>query len=122
MLYDVYYVSHSMKPSGEFLKGCTETMVLSLLAERRMYGYELVSEIQARSRGVFELAQGTVYPLLYTLERKGLVRAVWETPGAEGGRRRKYYLLTEPGRKAVDEHLAQWSHLVKGMNLILGGK
>ena len=111
-----------MKPSGEFLKGCTETIVLSLLAERRMYGYEIVSEIQARSQGIFDLAQGTVYPLLYSLERKGLIKGIWEASKAESMRRRKHYVLTEQGKRIAEEDLSKWSHLVKGLNLVLGGK
>ena len=109
-----------MKPAGEFLKGCAETMVLSLLKERRMYGYEIVSEIQARSKGLFDLAQGTVYPLLYALERKGLVKGVWESP-ASSGRRRKYYILTPLGKQASSDDLSKWGDLVKGMSLVLGG-
>ena len=111
-----------MKPGKEFLKGCTETIVLKLLAERRRYGYELVQEIRERTGGLLGLRQGTVYPLLYTLERKGLVEGVWDRAGGEGERRRKYYALTPEGRRAVSEDLAQWAVLARGMSLLLGGK
>jgi DNA-binding PadR family transcriptional regulator len=103
----------------ELLKGCTETMVLKLLAERSMYGYELMGQIRERSDGAFALGQGTVYPLLYTLERKGLIRAEWEK--ADGpGRRKKFYLLTRKGAEAVSERVEEWRDFVLGMNRVLG--
>ncbi|MBI4348412.1 MAG: helix-turn-helix transcriptional regulator [Elusimicrobia bacterium] len=108
-----------MKPAGEFLKGCTETIVLSLLAQRKMYGYELVSEIQERSGGFLRLGEGTIYPLLYTLERKGLVKGAWEG-SKEKGRRRKYYALTAKGEEAAQQDRLQWNTLAKGMRLVLG--
>lgn len=108
-----------MKPAGEFLKGCTETIVLALLTERKMYGYELVSEIQQRSGGNLQLGEGTIYPLLYTLERKGLVKGIWE-PSKDKGRRRKYYGLTPKGEEAAQQDRSQWNTLAKGMRLVLG--
>jgi DNA-binding PadR family transcriptional regulator len=104
----------------QLLKGCTETMVLKLLTERPMHGYELMQEISARSDGVFALGQGTVYPLLYSLERKGLIKARWEEP-REGTRRRKVYRLTGGGTAAFEERVAEWSEFVRGMSRVLGG-
>ena len=110
-----------MNAGTEFLKGCTETVVLKLLSEKRMYGYELVSEIKRRSGGFLNLAQGTVYPLLYALERKGFIVGLWEEGTQEGERRRKYYELTAKGKQAVKADISEWDRLVKGMTLLLGG-
>ncbi|MCI0651325.1 MAG: PadR family transcriptional regulator [Planctomycetes bacterium] len=104
----------------EFLKGCTETIVLSLLAQREMYGYELVEEIRARSKGALVIAQGTVYPLLYSLERKGLVRGR-DARAAAGTRRRRYYALTRAGAAAVQDRVEVWRGLVLAMSRLVGG-
>ena len=85
-----------------------------------MHGYELMQEIRARSDGVFALGQGTVYPLLYALERKGLIQAAWDEP-ENGGRRRKVYRLTSGGSAAAEESLEQWVAFVRGMSRVLGG-
>lgn len=104
----------------EFLKGCTETMVLTLLAEREMYGYELVQELGARSGGAFTLGQGTIYPLLYTLERKGLVRGR-DVRGDGGGRPRRYYALTPAGAAAGRDCVASWRAVAEGVERVLRG-
>ncbi len=109
-----------MRDRAEFRKGCAETVVLQLLSEKRQYGYELVSEIARRSRGVLALPAGTVYPLLYALERKGLVRGRWDVPREAAGRRRKYYEITERGRARFRLDVTHWSDLVQGMRWILG--
>ena len=63
-----------MDNRAQFLKGVARTLVLGLLRERPMYGYEIATALTARSEGVFALGQGTLYPLLYSLENKGLIR------------------------------------------------
>jgi len=107
------------KTTTELLKGCTETMVLTLLTERPMYGYELMREIRLRSDGVFALGQGTIYPLLYALERKRSIVAEWVEP-EDGGRRRKYYRLTERGTARSADRVAEWGGFVRGMSRVLG--
>src|ERR1043165_7086963 len=63
-----------MENRAQFLKGVARTLVLGLLRERPMYGYEMATALAARSEGVFALGQGTLYPVLYSLEKKGLIR------------------------------------------------
>lgn len=108
-----------MAGTTELLKGCTETMVLKLLGERAMYGYELVQEVSERSAGAFSVGQGTVYPLLYALERKGLIRAEWREPTGRG-RRRKYYRLTKRGTRTAADRIAEWKSFAAGMSRVLG--
>jgi len=62
----------------ELLKGSTETLILSLVSEVPMYGYQLVKEMEVRSSGYFHLKEGTLYPALHRLERDGLVEGTWE--------------------------------------------
>ena len=71
-------------------------MILRLLADESMYGYQMVKELQARSEGYFEMEQGTLYPALHRLERDGLVRSEWQIIGE--GSPRKYYNITDEGR------------------------
>src|SRR3954454_4159456 len=100
-----YYASHKMQGSdnrSQFLKGCARTLVLRLLSQRPMYGYEIATALAKRSDGIFALGQGTLYPLLYSLEQKGLVRVSREEDSPEQGRRRRYYALTPTGRAELE--------------------
>jgi DNA-binding PadR family transcriptional regulator len=108
-----------MENRTQFLKGCARTLVLQLLAERPMYGYELAAELQRRSEGIFGLGQGTLYPLLYSLQGKGLIRVAREETDPEQGRLRRYYTLTKPGREELKVNLVTWREIARGMRLVL---
>jgi len=110
-----------MENKSQFLKGCARTLVLQLLAERAMYGYELAIELEKRSAGIFGLGQGTLYPLLYSLQDKGLIRVAREESTSEQGRRRRYYALTASGRAELESNLTIWREISRGMRLVLGG-
>lgn len=103
----------------QFLKGCARTLVLRLLSEREMYGYELATALVERSDGVFALGQGTLYPLLYSLEGKGLIEVAREQDVPGPGRRRRYYRLTGAGRAELAAGLATWHDIARGMRLVL---
>jgi DNA-binding PadR family transcriptional regulator len=98
--------------------GSTAVMVLRLLADRPMYGYQIVKELQARSEGYFDLEQGTLYPTLHRLEKDGLVSSKWEV--VEEGPSRKYYYITSEGRDELEKSVQQWTdfsrHLLKLLN------
>jgi PadR family transcriptional regulator, regulatory protein PadR len=89
----------------ELLKGSTVILVLTLLNHRDMYGYEIVKELGRQSDGVFELKEGTLYPILHTLEGEQWVHAYWQE---HDGRKRKYYRITEDGRRRLKEKKAEW--------------
>src|SRR5580693_2357681 len=103
-----------MESKSQFLKGCARTLVLQLLAERPMYGYELAAELQRRSQGIFALGQGTLYPLLYSLEGKGLIHVSREEHSPDEGRLRRYYALTKPGREELKSNLLTWREIARG--------
>ena len=84
--------------------------VLQLLEAREMYGYELAEALERGTDGVLALGQSTLYPMLYNLEAKGLVRARWQV--ADSGRRRKYYSITPAGVARLDADRKQWRDLV----------
>lgn len=99
--------------------GGTGMLLLSLLARRDMYGYEMIEELRTRSNRVFELKAGTLYPLLHTLEGQGWV--VSYDGGAEGGRVRRYYRITARGRTALAEKAGEWNAYAAAVRGVLGG-
>jgi len=107
-----------MRFERELLKGVAPVVVLEVLARGAMYGYELGDAIAKRSNNVLTLGRGTLYPLLYNLEAKGLVAAEWQdTPS---GRRRRYYSITGKGKQELARRKEQWQQLQAGVNLIFG--
>jgi PadR family transcriptional regulator, regulatory protein PadR len=108
-----------METKSQFLKGCARTLVLQLLVERPMYGYELAAELDRRSSGIFALGQGTLYPLLYSLETKGQIRVTREEFSADQGRKRRYYALTPRGRSELETSIVTWKEIARGMRLVL---
>lgn len=81
-------------------------LVLAILDEGESYGYAILKRIDELSDGAMEWTDGMLYPLLHRLERLGYVEARWDSP--PGGRRRRYYRITEAGRNALAEHRRQW--------------
>ena len=108
-----------MKSRAQYRKGCVRTLVLKILSERPMYGYEIATMLKRRSENIFSLGQGTLYPLLYSLEKKGLICLCKKAKNKNDGRKRLYYKLTAKGRQSLEEDLSTWSDIVKGMSLVL---
>jgi PadR family transcriptional regulator PadR len=95
---------------------------LQLLAKREMYGYELVEALSKQTDGVLAMGQSTLYPLLYNLEAKSLVKSRWSR--AHNGRKRKYYRLTAKGESWLSARREQWQRLVcamKGLGVVSPG-
>jgi PadR family transcriptional regulator len=101
----------------ELRRGSLELAVLHLLGPREAYGYEIVSELTARTDGAIEITDGTLYPILYRLERAGLLAVRWETP--DRGVPRKYYRLTDAGREELARLTREWSTFVRAMDRLL---
>ena len=97
----------------EWMRGTAPLAVLTLLDRREMYGYELVESLERDSGGVLTMGLSTVYPLLYNLEGRGHVKAVWRV--APQGRKRKYYQITPAGRTWLESQRSQWKKLVQAM-------
>ena len=94
-----------MKIDKSLVSGSTAMLVLKLLEENDMYGYEMIEKLRERSENVFELKAGTLYPLLHGLEGKKFLESYEQE---EGGKVRKYYKLTKEGRKALREKHQEW--------------
>ncbi len=101
----------------ELKRGTLEMVLLKLLGEREMYGYELVTAFQERGNGEFQVKDGTLYPVLYRLEKAGYVEPRWETQ--ERGVPRKYYRVTSAGRKQVDQLVDEWRTFVHAIESLL---
>ena len=111
-----------MRIERELMRGAGPVAVLQLLEKRPMYGYELVEALSAQTEGVLAMGQSTLYPLLYNLEAKKLVKGAWWQ--SESGRQRKYYSLTKKGMARLSAGRKQWGDLVvamKGLGLLSSG-
>ncbi len=103
--------------SSELVRSSTDLVILALLSARPMYGYEILVTLSDRGNGEFEFKQGTLYPLLYRLERAGWIRAKWETPAT--GKKRKVYSVTAAGRKEHDARVLEWTRFTKAVDSLL---
>lgn len=101
----------------ELKRGSLELIVLHLLAPGEAYGYEIVSKLTAQTNGALEVTDGTLYPVLYRLERAGFVTVRWETP--ERGVPRKYYQLTDAGRDELAQLEREWTEFASAMSKLL---
>jgi len=94
-------------------KGSAEFLVLAQLESRPRHGYEIGVEIERRSEGAVSFQIASLYPVLYRLERKGLIAGQWVE--AAGQRRRRYYKLTRAGRKTLSEQRRSWSEFLAAL-------
>ena len=99
-----------MRVERELMRGAGPVAVLRLLEPGEMYGYELADALGKRTDGVLAMGHSTLYPLLYNLEAKKLIASRWRR--AESNRRRRYYALTDRGRKRLAAERVQWKALV----------
>jgi PadR family transcriptional regulator PadR len=97
----------------DLVAASTTPLVLGILTEGESYGYAILKQVSDLSGGNLEWTDGLLYPLLHRLERLGHVESVWRAP--DGGRRRKYYRITEQGRGELVEHRRQWAAVVDAL-------
>lgn len=98
-------------------RGDLGVLILALLGEREMYGYEIAVELRRRTDDLLDLPEGTVYPALRRLERQKLVAGTWVDAGARP--RRRYYRLTADGERALDAGRQRWRRFVRAADAIL---
>jgi len=101
----------------ELKRGTLEMILLKLLSERPMYGYEVVSNLERRGGEPFQLKEGTLYPVLYRLENAGWIEAKWET--LERGVPRKYYQLTPSGVDQLNVLISEWQEFSSAIQRLL---
>lgn len=101
---------------SEVLKGHVDLLLLATLRQGPLHGYAVVEKLRDESEGAFDLAEGTVYPALYRLERAGLLASRWTR--AEG-RRRRVYRLTRRGRAELDRERKEWKSFANAVESVL---
>src|SRR3954464_13275977 len=103
--------------SSSLLQGTLDLIVLQLLRAEPTNGYELAQRIQTISRDVLNVNAGSLYPALYRLEARDLIRAAWEE--SKTGRQVKVYSVTAGGRKALSEQRDEWARFAGALSAIL---
>lgn len=102
---------------SELVGNTVETMILKLLSERAMYGYEIIQIVNERTNGEFNWKEGTLYPVLHRLEGGGLLSTEWQL--GETGKKRKYYRLTSKGESHARAKIAEWQAFSASVNAVL---
>jgi len=104
-------------PTTELLQGTLDLLILKTLALEPMHGWGIAQRIQQVSRDVLRLQQGSLYPALHRLERKGWIKAEWDI--SENNRKAKYYELTRAGRKQLETETESWKRFATAVRLVL---
>ena len=102
---------------AELLSGTLDMLVLKTLAIEPMHGWGIAHRIQSMSGEVFLVTQGSLYPALVRMRRRGLVRTAWRT--TENNRRARYYELTPAGRRQLEAERSSWQRASHAINVIL---
>ena len=102
-----------MAPQTELKRGSADLMILAVLEGRARHGYEIAKLIDDRSGGVLRFHVGSLYPMLYRMERRGWIDGKWVEKA--GQRRRRYYRLTTAGRKVLAEQRSSWEELLTAL-------
>ncbi len=98
---------------GQLLKGTTPLLVLTILRDGELYGYEIAQRIRDRSGGAFAPSEGSLYPALHSLEAAGALQATWRD--SDKGPRRRYYKITPKGGALLAEHEQEWTSFATAM-------
>src|SRR3954447_20187502 len=101
---------------AESLKGHLDALVLATFGDGPAHGYAVIEALRARSEGAFDLAEGTVYPVLHRLEADGLLTSTWSTVA---GRRRRVYRLSRRGRAALGRRREEWRSFAHAVDAVL---
>ncbi|WP_434510331.1 PadR family transcriptional regulator [Desulfitobacterium sp. AusDCA] len=109
-----------MEINKEMLKGYLESIILSLLTEEDLYGYDIAKKIRSLSQETFEIKEGTMYVILKRLENNGLVESYWDDSLSGGGRRR-YHHITEEGTKYLENSRKEWQFFKRIVDSFLEG-
>jgi PadR family transcriptional regulator, regulatory protein PadR len=101
----------------ELVGSTVEMLVLNLLSERAMYGYEIIQVVNGRTGGEFNWKEGTLYPVLHRLEGSGYLSTEWQI--GDTGKNRKYYMLTAKGMSRAKEKVSEWNTFAGSVNAVL---
>ena len=109
-----------MKEKGwdtEFKKGGIQLCVLVLLSRERKYGFQVIKELRSGTDSYYDLKEGTLYPILHRLKKRGYLKSEWVVGGSAPPR--NYYSITGKGRKALEQAKDEWGRMIKGTSKLL---
>lgn len=106
-----------MSIRDQIRKGSTTLLILAVLSEEPMYGYQISQELASRSDGYFDMKEGLLYPLLHRMQHEGLVKSQWQT--TTSARRRKYYTITPSGQQVLQEQTREWRLFMNSLQGVL---
>jgi len=106
-----------MATKRDLLKGSSDSLLLCLIEQQPMYGYQIIKELEKRSQGYFKFKEGTLYPALHRLEKAGLITGRWQL--LSNGRPRRYYHITTKGSSSLATEKMNWQDFLYAMNLII---
>ncbi len=106
-----------MPQRRELMQGNIDSLLLSLIGQQPMYGYQALKELERRSQGYFQFKEGTLYPALHRLEKAGVILGKWQM--LPNGRQRRYYYITDKGDRLLAAKRSQWQDFLTAMNLII---
>ena len=109
-----------MSHVGDVIQGTLDLLILKALALEPMHGWGITDRIKQRSRESFQVGQGSLYPAVHRLEKRGWVTSLWRT--TEHNRIARYYDLTPAGRRALSEEIARWRAYAGAMNLVIDAR
>ena len=104
--------------SKNLMAASTKPLILAILANGEIYGYQIIQSVIEISGGTLEWSEGMLYPVLHRLEKENFIQSQWKV--SENGRRRKYYRLTESGKKELDKERKQWLNVNKVLSRVWG--
>lgn len=116
---NLYKGDDFLATNKNFISGSTTMLLLKLLEDKDMYGYEMIEELAKRSNNTFSLKAGTLYPLLHNLEDQGMINSYIQN--ADSSRVRKYYSITKNGRGMLAEKKDEWKAYAFAINQVLQG-
>ena len=102
----------------ELKRGSTEMLIMAMVEDRPRHGYEIGKLIERRSQGVLQFHVASLYPLLYRLEKRGLIKGRWVEKTGE--RRRRFYTLTQAGRRTLAEQRQTWKDFFTALDSVAG--
>jgi PadR family transcriptional regulator len=104
-------------PKSDLLQGTLDVLILKIIALGPVHGYAIAQRLQQISRDVLQVQQGSLYPALHRLEKRGHVRAAWAA--SETGRDARFYTLTRQGRRQLEDQRAKWNRLSTAVTAVL---
>ena len=102
---------------SDLLQGTLDLLILKVCGAGPVHGYAISQRLRARSEEVLQVQQGSLYPALHRLERKGLLKATWDV--TDSGREAKFYQLTAAGRRQLDSETEYWLQMSRAIALVL---